>query len=187
MILSDREIRQYLAEKKIIIEPLEEGQIQPACVDLRLGNEFRVFRRNRVAFIDIKQRQENYTEQVILEDDKPFILHPGEFVLGAIKEYIKLPSDLTAVVDGRSSIARLGVSIHTTSGFINPGWGGRFVLEIGNTGKMPVLLYPGTRICKIIFFRLTSAAEVPYDKKLDAKYNESNSIDASKLSEEFLS
>ncbi len=185
MILSDRDIKKYIVEKKIIIEPLDDEQIQPASVDLRLGNEFRVFKRNNVAFIDIKKKQEDYTETVVIEDDKPFILHPGEFVLGTLKEYIKLPSDLTAVVDGRSSIARLGITVHTTSGFINPGWGGKFVLEIGNAGKMPVLLYPNTRICKMIFFRLSSPSEVPYDKKPDAKYNERKSIDASMLDREF--
>jgi len=167
-----------------VIEPINlEEQLQPAWVDLRLGNEFLVFKRTEVPYIDLKSA-ENYTEKVVVEDNKPFILHPGEFVLGTVKEYIKVPEDLAGAVDGRSSLGRLGILTHITSTFINPGWEGRLVLEINNIGKMPVALYPGMRICKVVFFKLSSPCEKPYYLKKDAKYNKQSGVEESKISRE---
>lgn len=185
MILPDHEIRKYLHEKKIVVEPIDEDvQIQPSGIDLRLGNEFRIFRIISTPFIDTKKRTDDYTEKIYIKDDEPFILHPGEFVLGSIKEYIKLPSDLMAVVDGRSSLGRLGVVIHSTSASINPGWEGNFVLEITNIGKMPVALYPGQRVAKLAFMKLTSPAEKPYNKRSDVKYNKQEAVRETKIFDE---
>jgi len=184
MILSDRDIKQCLKEGKIKIENLEdpEKQIQPSGVDLRLGNSFKVFRNMSIAFIDTKAPVEGYTETIEIEDDKPFIIHPGEFVLATTKEYIKVPNDLAAMVDGRSSLGRLGICIHTTSSGINPGWEGFFTLEIINLGKIPVALYPNMRICKISFVKLTSEVEKPYQTN---KYQYSSTPEESKIFKEF--
>lgn len=184
MILSDRDIKQYIQDKKIIIEPgLSTDQLQPAWIDLTLGNEFRVFKHTSSAFIDPKNGEE-YTELVKIDNDMPFILHPGEFVLGNVNEYVKLPDDLAAAVDGRSSLGRLGIVVHLTSTFVNPGWGGKLVLEITNAGKMPVQVYPGMRICKLVFFKLSSPCEEAYDKKKGAKYNNQRTVTASQFYKE---
>ena len=184
MILSDRDIKQSLKEGKIKIDNLEdpEKQIQPSGVDLRLGNTFKVFRNMSIPYIDTKSPVEGYTETIEIEDDKPFIIHPGEFILAATKEYIKVPNDLAAMVDGRSSLGRLGITIHTTSSGINPGWEGFFTLEIINLGKIPVALYPNMRICKISFVKLTSEAEKPYQSN---KYHYTSVPEESKLFKEF--
>jgi dCTP deaminase len=186
MILPDHEIKRLLSEGKLVIDPIEnmEEQIRPAGVDLRLGNEFRVFKISGIPFIDIKKKPENSTESFVADDDTPFILHPGEFVLGNIKEYIKMPNDLMGSVDGRSSLGRLGVVIHATSSSINPGWEGRFVLEITNIGKMPVALYPGQRIAKLTLHKLSSPPERSYSKRSDVKYQGQNEIEESRIYEE---
>jgi len=186
-ILSDRDIKKYLKEGKIKIEPIDnpDVQIQPAWVDLRLGNEFRIFKTTSMSFIDPKVPIDGYTELVKLEGDKPFILHPGEFVLGCVKEYIKMPDDLMGVVDGRSSLGRIGVIIHTTSAGINPGWEGIFTLEITNVGKMPVALYPGMRVCKLVLHKLSSKSEKPYHLKKGAKYQKQSKIAETKIFKDF--
>ncbi len=178
MILPDHEIKKYIKEGRIIIEPLEdpETQIQPAGVDLRLGNEFRTFKIIGTPFIDTKNMTENYTEMHVIPNSKPFIIHPHEFVLGKILEYIKIPSDIMGSVDGRSSLGRLGVVVHTTSASVNPGWEGNLVLELTNVGKMPVALYPGMRVCKIAFHRLSSPSERPYNVRKESKYHKQREI-----------
>ncbi len=187
MILPDHEIKRLLREGKIVIKPLDdpENQIQPAWVDLRLGNEFLIFRVTGTPYIDTKKSTENYTEKIVVEKGKPFIIHPGEFVLGKVMEYIKVPEDLVGSVDGRSSLGRLGIVVHTTSSSVNPGWEGHLVLEMANVGKMPVALYPGMRICKITFHKMTSPAEIPYNMRKNAKYHEQKDIERSKMYEEF--
>lgn len=186
MILPDHEIKKYLKEGKIRIEPLDnpEVQIQPAGVDLRLGNEFRIFKISGVPFIDTRKKIENYTELVKIEKDKPFIIHPGEFVLGNVKEYIKLSDDLAGSIDGKTSLGRIGISIHSTASSINPGWEGKLVLEITNVGRIPVALYPGMRIAKLALFKLSSPSERPYDKRDDTKYNKQKTITETKIYEE---
>jgi len=177
MILPDHEIKKCLREGKIVITPIDEDvQIQPAGVDLRLGNDFRIFRMISTPFIDTKKKTENYTEKITIGDDVPFIIHPGEFVLGSIKEYIKMPDDLVGAMDGRSSLGRLGVVVHATAASINPGWEGHLVLEITNIGKMPVALYPGQRVAKLAFHKLSSPSELPYNKRDDVKYNRQESV-----------
>jgi len=184
MILSDRDIKEYLKSGRLKIENLEdpEAQIQPSGIDLRLGNIFRVFKSISIPFIDTKVPIEGYTDAIVIEDNKPFIIHPGEFILGTTKEYIKVPNDLAGMVDGRSSLGRLGVSIHTTSAGLNPGWEGFFTLEIVNVGKVPVALYPGMKVCKVSFVKLTSEAERPYQT---SKYKYTSVPEESKIFKEF--
>ncbi len=187
MILPDHEIKKYLKEGKIVISPLDDPdvQIQPAGVDLRLDNEFRVFKLNSTPYIDTKKPTDNYTEKVVLKDGDPFVVHPHEFVLGKIKEYVKMPADLVGSVDGKSSLGRLGIVIHTTSSSVNPGWEGNLVLEISNLSRMPVAIYPGMRIAKLTFHKLTSPAEKPYGDRKDSKYNKQASVDETKVYKEF--
>lgn len=186
MIVPDHEIKRYIEEGKIVIEPLEnpEIQIQPAGVDLRLGNEFRIFKSSTIPFIDTRKKTEDYTELVKVEDDKPFIIHPGEFVLGVVKERIRISDDLVGSVDGRSSLGRLGISIHTTSSSINPGWEGNFVLEITNMGRLPVALYPSMRIAKLTLHKLSSPSEKPYDKREDTKYQKQEGVSETRVHED---
>jgi dCTP deaminase len=182
MILPDHEIRRLLKDGRIVIEPIDEdSQLQPAGVDLRLGSEFRIFRSTSLPYIDTRKRTEDYTEPVSIEDDKPFIIHPGEFVLGTVMEYIKLPPDLMGSVDGRSSLGRLGIAIHTTSASINPGWEGQFVLEISNVGRAPVALYPGMRIAKLTLHKLSSPAEKPYGVNHRHKYQKQEGVSQSRI------
>lgn len=180
MILPDHEIKKYLAEGKIIIEPLDEPdiQIQAACVDLKLGNEFRVFKITSDAFIDSKNPGE-YTE-LLVSNGKPIILHPREFMLGITKERIKLPADIVGYIDGRSSLARLGITAHITAGYIDPGWDGKLVMEISNLGKMPVSLYPEMKIAKIVFHKMSSSAALPYNLR-NNKYQNQSTVGESKI------
>jgi len=186
MILPDHEIKKYLQDGRLVIEPLDdpEMQIQPAWVDLRLDNEFRTFKIIGTPYIDTKKITENYTERHIIPNTQPFIVHPGEFVLGKVLEYIKLPHDIMGSVDGRSSLGRIGIVVHTTSASVNPGWEGNLVLEMTNVGKMPVALYPGMRVCKIAFHKLSSPAERPYNMREGAKYNKQKEILETKVHEE---
>lgn len=183
MIIPDHEIIKLLKEGKIVVEPLEDGQIKSACIDLKLGSEFKIFRHTQEACID-SRKPDQYIEDIFCEKDG-IILHPGEFILGITKEKIKLPDDIAGYVDGRSSIGRLGVTAHITSAWIDPGFEGRLVLEITNLGKMPVRLFPDMGIAKILFFRLSSPTEVPYSKRKDAKYNKQDVIEESRLHEEW--
>lgn len=171
MILPDHEIIEYLKSGKLIIEPLENPdlQIQSACVDLRLGNEFRIFKVLAEPFIDIKNSKD-YTELIHITDNEAFILHPREFVIGVTKERIKLPANLVGYVDGRSSLGRLGITAHITSSFVDPTFDGKLALEISNLGRIPVKLYPGMRICKLVFFKMTGPAKRPYSQRPEAKY-----------------
>lgn len=186
MILPDHEIKRYLKEGKIKIEPLEnpELQIQPAWVDLRLGNEFRTFKVIGTSCIDTKKKSEDYTEKHTIENGNYFIIHPGEFVLGKVMEYVKLPANIMGSVDGQSSLGRLGVVVHTTSSSINPGWEGHLVLEMANLGRMPVKVYPNSKICKITFHELSSQAERPYNVRAESKYNQQKDIIESKIYKE---
>jgi len=187
MILPDHEIRKLLKEGRLVIEPLEDPkiQIQPAWVDLRLGNEFRVFKHLSEPFVDIKDGTKDYTESVIVREGEAFVLHPKEFVIGITRERIGLPADMVAFVDGRSSLGRLGITAHVTSSWVDPCFKGKLALEITNLGKMPVKIYPGMRICKLVLFKLSSAASLPYDKR-PAKYNNQDGPGPSKISQDFV-
>ena len=174
-ILSDQDIIKYLDEGKISIEPLEDPgrQIQPSSVDLRIGNEFKGFRIIRKPCIDPldKSDLESYMESFHLDEGEAFIIHPGEFALATTYEAVKLPDDLVARVEGRSSMGRLGITMHVTAGYIDPGFQGKITLEISNIGKMPVALYTGQRVCQIVFETMTTPSQRPYGHPdSDSKY-----------------
>ena len=162
MVLSDRTIRRLLAEGRIGIDPYDEALLQPSSVDVRVDRYFRVFHNNRYPYIDVREEQEDLTELVEVEDDTPFVLHPGEFVLGSTLERVRLPDDLVARLEGKSSLGRLGLLIHSTAGFIDPGWDGHVTLELSNVANLPVTIYPGMKIGQISFLRMTTAADNPY-------------------------
>ena len=162
MILSDRSIRDEVAAGRIVIEPLDESCIQPSSVDLHIDRYFRVFRNHTMGYIDVKQDMEELTELVEIKDDDVFILHPGEFVLGSTAERVALPDDLVARLEGKSSLGRLGLLIHSTAGFVDAGWDGHLTLELSNVANLPITLYPGMKIGQISFLRMTTAADHPY-------------------------
>ena len=171
MVLSDRTIERFIAEGRIKIDPFDAGLIQPSSVDVRVDRHFRVFRNSRYPYIDVKQPQEALTEALEIEDDEPFILHPGEFVLGSTLERVTLPDDLVARLDGKSSLGRLGLLIHSTAGFIDPGWDGHVTLELSNVANLPITIYHGMKIGQISFMQMTEPAAAPYgSSSRGAKY-----------------
>jgi len=192
MILSDKDIKKYIKEGKIKIKPKPnfKEQLGPCSLDLHLGNVFKVFKTSEYPYLDPKRKInfEEIMEEIKIEDGCPFIIQPKSFVLTTTKEEFILPHDLMARLDGRSTLARLGVVIHLTSARFDPGWRGKAVLELGNLGIMPVVLYAGTtRICALTFETLSSPAEVPYLKQKDHKYANPKSPQASKLNQELKS
>jgi dCTP deaminase len=162
VVLSDRSIREQLAAGGIVIDPLDENAIQPSSVDVHVDRYFRVFRNDTTPYIDPKRAQEDLTELVEVEDDKAFILHPGEFVLGSTRERVALGTDLVARLEGKSSLGRLGLLIHSTAGFVDAGWDGHLTLELSNVANLPIAIYPGMKIGQVSFLRMTSEAETPY-------------------------
>ena len=171
MVLSDRTIRRLLEEGRIGIDPYDEALLQPSSVDVRVDRFFRVFHNARYPFIDVKEPQEDLTELVEVGDDDPFILHPGEFVLGSTLERITLPDDLVSRLEGKSSLGRLGLLIHSTAGFIDPGWDGHVTLELSNVANLPITIYYGMKIGQLSFVQLTEPAEHVYgDGSLGSKY-----------------
>jgi dCTP deaminase len=171
VILSDRTIKEELAAKRIVIEPFDERYLQSSSVDLRIDRYFRVFRNHTTSHIDVRQNLEELTELVEVRPDDTFMLHPGQFVLGTTLERIRLPDDLVARLDGKSSLGRLGLLSHSTAGFVDAGWNGQLTLELSNVATLPITLYPGMLIGQISFFRMTSPAEHPYGTAaLHSKY-----------------
>jgi dCTP deaminase len=171
MVLSDRTIRRLLDEGEIGIAPFDEGLVQPSSVDVRVDRYFRVFRNSRYPFIDVKEPMEDLTELVEIDDAEPFILHPGEFVLGSTLERVRLPDDLVARLEGKSSLGRLGLLIHSTAGFIDPGWDGHVTLELSNVANLPITIYYGMKIGQVSFVQLSEPAESPYGSAaLGSKY-----------------
>jgi dCTP deaminase len=171
MVLSDRTIRRLLEEGRIGIDPYAEELLQPSSVDVRVDRLFRVFRNSRYPFIDVKLEMEELTELVEVEPDEAFILHPGEFVLGSTLERITLPDDLVARLEGKSSLGRLGLLIHSTAGFIDPGWDGHVTLELSNVANLPITIYYGMKIGQLSFVKLSEPAEHPYGTgTLGSKY-----------------
>jgi dCTP deaminase len=162
MVLSDRTIRREIEAGNILIDPLGEGAIQPASVDLRLGHQFRVFRNSRVPFIDVKQEYPDLTDLVEIDGDTPFILHPGEFALAVTYERVRLPDDIVGRLEGKSSLGRLGLLIHSTAGYVDPGWDGALTLELSNVANLPITLYHKMKVSQISFLRLSEPAEHPY-------------------------
>ena len=162
MILSDRTIREELASGRIVIDPLGDGCIQPSSVDLRLDRLFRVFLNHTMPVIDVKEDLEDLTRLVTIPPEDRFILHPGEFVLASTFEKVGVPNDLVARIEGKSSLGRLGLLIHSTAGFIDAGFQGHITLELSNVANLPITLYPGMKIGQISFLRMTTPADVPY-------------------------
>jgi dCTP deaminase len=174
VILSDHSIREAIKDGRIVVDPFDDSMIQPSSVDVRLDRYFRVFLNHTMPVIDVKQNLEELTRLVELDADDPtraFILHPGEFVLGSTYERVALPDDTVARIEGKSSLGRLGLLIHSTAGFIDAGFDGHITLELSNVASLPITLYPGMKIGQISFLRMTTAADVPYGaKQLGSKY-----------------
>ncbi len=188
MILSDRDIKKYIKEGKIKIIPnpnLEE-QLGPCSLDLHLGNCFKVFRPSRYPYLDIKRKIdfESAMEEIDIEDSAPFVLRAKELVVAVTKEDIILPDDIMARLDGRSSLGRLGLIVHSTAARFDPGWNGKAVMELGNMGITPIILYAGMRICAMTFETLSTPVETPYIKHKDHKYAGQQNSTASKINEE---
>jgi dCTP deaminase len=161
-VLSDGTIRRLVAEGRIVIEPWDEALVQPASVDLRLGDSFRVFHNHRVTAIDLREPPRNLTEEVRIAEGEPFAIHPGEFVLGRTLESVAIPEDVVARIEGKSSIGRLGLIVHATAGFVDPAFQGSLTLEITNLTRVPIMLYAGLPIAQLSFMALDQPAERPY-------------------------
>ena len=190
MILSDRDIKKYIQERKILIipEPDFSEQLGPCSLDLHLGNSFKTFRPTQYPYLDLKRKMnfEEMMEEVVVEDNSPFIVQPKEFIITTTKEEIILPDDIMGRLDGRSSLGRLGLVVHSTAARFDPGWKGKAVMELGNLGIMPIILYAGMRICAMTFETLSSPAEISYLKQKDHKYADQKNATASKINEENL-
>lgn len=188
MVLSDRDIKSYLNTGRIIITPQPDLKTAlGACsIDLRLGNTFRIFEHSRFPYIDPydKSLSGDITKIVEVKEKEPFILHPADFVLATTVESFTLPDDLLARLEGRSSLGRLGIVVHSTASIFEPGWQGKVVMELGNLGRMPVALYPGMRVCALTFEKLTTPADVPYNRKKSAKYLNQDSPQPSRIADE---
>ena len=162
MLLSDRDIKAEIASGRVGIEPYLESMVQPSSIDVRLDRFFRVFENHRYPHIDPSVEQPDLTRLIEPVGDEPFILHPGEFVLGSTYEVVSLPDDIAGRLEGKSSLGRLGLLTHSTAGFIDPGFSGHVTLELSNVATLPITLYPGMKIGQLCFFRMTSSAEHPY-------------------------
>jgi len=171
VVLSDRTIKQEIADGRLVFDPYDESLVQPSSVDMRVDRQFRVFHNARHPFIDVKQPMEDLTELVTMEGDEPFILHPGEFVLGQTLERVSLPDDLVARLEGKSSLGRLGLLIHSTAGFVDAGFEGNLTLELSNVANLPITIYHGMPIGQISFMRMDGPVENPYGaREAGSKY-----------------
>ena len=182
MILSDFSIKEAVALGRIVITPYDESLVQPASIDIRLDGRFRVFRNYKYSCIDPKADQDGLTELVTVDEGSPFVIHPGEFVLGNTVERIKIGNDLVARLEGKSSLGRLGLIVHATAGYIDPGFVGNITLELSNVANLPILLYPGMKVGQISFFAMTTPADRPYGHpSLGSKYKGQDAPTASKM------
>ena len=161
-VLSDGTIRRLVEDGRIKIDPWDEALVQPASVDLRLGDSFRVFHNHRAPAIDLRDPPQHLTEEVKVTGDEPFVIHPGEFALGRTMEWVELPDDIVARIEGKSSLGRLGLIVHATAGFCDPGWKGTLTLELANLTRVPIRLYHGLAIAQLSFMALDAPAERPY-------------------------
>ena len=188
MVLSDRDIKKALKTGRIVITPKPNLKVTlgSCSIDLRLGKRFRIFEHSKFPFIDPTNPKlaSNMMKEVAVKEGEQFVLQPGDFVLATTIESFTLPNDLLARLEGRSSLGRLGIVVHSTASIFDPGWNGVVVMELGNLGRMPVALYPGMRICALTFEELSSPADVPYNKKKSAKYVGQKTPEASKIGEE---
>ncbi len=185
-VLSDRDIRASIEAGQIVVRPYDPVDLQPSSVDLHLDRSFRVFRNNRYAFIDVRKPQPDLTELVTVENDEPFVLHPGEFVLGQTLEWVELPVDIVARLEGRSSLGRIGLLIHSTAGYVDPGWKGNLTLELSNVANLPIALYFGMKIGQISFELMSSPVDRPYGSpSLGSKYQGQSEPTASAFHRDF--
>jgi len=188
MILSDKTIKEEIAKGSIVIEPYHPECVQPSSVDVHLGNKFLIFNRVQHAVINIKEKQEGLMEMVEVKESEPFILHPGEFVLGSTVERVKMPTHIAGRIEGKSSLGRLGLLIHSTAGYIDPGWDGNLTLELSNVSPLPITLYPNMKIGQISFLKMTTEVENPYgSEKLKSKYQGQEGPKESKFYQNFTS
>jgi dCTP deaminase len=186
VLLSDRDIRKELAEGRVVLDPLDDAMVQPSSVDVRLDRFFRLFDNHKYAVIDPAQDQPDLTRLVEVEGDDPFVLHPGEFVLGSTYETVTLPDDVAARLEGKSSLGRLGLLTHSTAGFIDPGFSGHVTLELSNVATLPIQLWPGMKIGQLCFFRLSSPAEHPYGSdRYGSRYQGQRGPTASRSAQNF--
>jgi dCTP deaminase len=181
VILSDRSINEAVASGRLGIEPFDPKLVQPSSIDVRLDHKFLVFRNTKRAFIDVKQPADDLMEMIEVGVGEPMFLHPHEFVLGSTIERVRMPDDLVARLEGRSSLGRLGVVIHSTAGFIDPAFDGHVTLEISNLANLPIALYAGMRIGQLSFSLMTTAAERPYGPARGSKYSGQDVPTASRL------
>jgi dCTP deaminase len=170
MVLSDATIREEIAAGRLVFDPYDETLVQPSSVDVRLDNAYRVFHGSRHPYIDVRKPMDDLTELVRSKEGEPFILHPGEFVLGQTLERVKLPHDLVARLEGKSSLGRLGLVIHSTAGFVDPGFEGNLTLELSNLATLPITLYEGMPVGQISFMRMDRPVERPYGEEGGNKY-----------------
>ena len=171
MLLSDRDILAEIEARRIVMDPWEEAMLQPSSIDVRLDRFFRVFDNHKYANIDPAVDQSELTREVETDGEEPFVLHPGEFVLGSTYEVVSLPDDIAARVEGKSSLGRLGLLTHATAGFVDPGFSGHVTLELANVATLPIKLYPGMKIGQFCFFRLSSPSAHPYgSEKYGSRY-----------------
>ena len=171
MLMSDRDIRTSIEAGQVGLEPLEMGLLQPSSIDVRLDRFFRLFDNHKYAFIDPAEQQDELTRLIEVDPAEPFILHPGEFVLGSTYEFVTLPDDVAARLEGKSSLGRLGLLTHSTAGFVDPGFKGHVTLELSNVATLPIKLWPGMKIGQLCFFKLTSPSEHPYgSEKYASRY-----------------
>jgi len=201
MILVDKKIKEYIKGGKIKVEPFDENMIGPASLDIRLGHKFRVFKTLEKEVIDVRDYYDDiytrvetkeyiihigkYSDLYILKNDNvPIIIHPGEFILASVYEYIELPDNIVGQIHGRSSIGRLGLIIHTSAGYVDPGYRGYLTLEIINVNKVPIKIYPKTKVAQIVFIE-TEPSEVPYDKRKGSKYLNEEGATESLISKDF--
>ena len=162
MLMSDRDIRAEIEAGNIGLEPLDMSLLQPSSFDVRLDRFFRLFDNHKYGFIDPAENMSELTRLVEVKSDEPFILHPGEFVLGSTYEYVTLPDNIAARLEGKSSLGRLGLLTHSTAGFVDPGFKGHVTLELANVSNLPIKLWPGMKVGQLCFFQLTSPSENPY-------------------------
>ncbi|MBK5210817.1 MAG: dCTP deaminase [Coriobacteriia bacterium] len=182
MVLSDRSIKIEMTKGRIVIDPCSIDDIQPSSVDLHLAEGFAVFFNSRYPYIDPLEQQTDLTETVTATTSVPFVLHPGEFVLASTTERIELPNDIVGRLEGKSSLGRLGLMIHSTAGYVDPGWKGRLTLELSNVANLPILLTPGMKIGQISFTSMTTEVDRPYGHfELGSRYQNQEGTTPSRM------
>ena len=186
MVLSDKTIKEYLGNGKILIDPIDQNDIQPASVDLHIDKGILIFKNSAEPCIDLRKELPNLTESIEIKKGEPFMLHPGEFVLASTIERVKLSDNVVGRLEGKSSLGRVGLLIHSTGGYVDPGWDGQLTLELTNVAKLPITLYYGMRIGQISFLDLSTSAENPYgSSKLSSRYQGQKDATASKIHLDF--